>query len=229
MATSKKRTRPVSGSKKNTKGKATAETSPLAAVMESKERYKRWFGQMLKVCVGSVALNVALLITLVIIIANEAPPQIIAVTDDYRVRKLPALTKQHISDARLSQWVQTTIPEILSLDFDKWRKTLRKARQFFSPTAFPQFVELLQREGWINQVENKNMIIRFVITAPPQKNRGWIQGGRRTFEIMAPVQYSLLTTNGVVSKNSKHMRLIVQRCSTLDNPRGFWITHLQIY
>lgn len=208
--------------------KGEQDAQPLYAAMESKGRYKRWFHKLLSITLVSGALNLILLIALIVSVQMEAPPKTFAVTNDFRVMELPPLDQEYYTDARLTHWAMQTVPQVLSLDFDKWRNTLQVAQDKFSPEALARFVTLLQEKGWLDLVRDRRLLIRCGVTSPPAIVKRWVKDGRHAWEVQMPVVVAIESTAGTLKTSTYTTRLILERCSTRESPRGVWIKVLQL-
>ena len=196
--------------------------------MESKERFKRWHYLSLQITLGSLLLNLVLITLLSIVLYVEKPPQLVAVTNDLRVMDLPNLEQQHLTDAVLCQFVATTLPEILSLDFDKYMRTLSNAQDKFSPSGNAQFIRILQEKGWLDLVKSRRLLIHCAISSPPLIAKRWIQNGKMNWDIQAPIVVSIESSEGRIKENRWTLRVVLERCSLRESPRGVWISLIQV-
>lgn len=196
--------------------------------MESKERYKKWHYTSLLILGGSIALNFLLAALLGVLFFVEKPPRLVAVTNDLRVMELPNLEQQHLTDAVLCQFVADTVPEILSLDFDKYMRTLHRAQDKFSPSGNTQFLKILVEKGWLDLVRSRRLLIHCAISSPPTIANRWIQNGAMTWDIQAPIIVSVESSEGKIKENRWTLRVVLERCSLRENARGVWITLIQV-
>jgi hypothetical protein len=197
-------------------------------VVGGKDRYQRWFHKLLSVTLASAVLNVALFVALVLAVAVKEPPRNFAVTNDFRVQELPPLEEEYYTDARLTQWVMQCVPEVLGLDFDKWRKAIYFAQDVFSQPAYDSYLAMLQEKGWLDLVQKKRLLIRCGATSPAVVVKRWVEGGRHTWEVQMPIMISLDATQGSLKQSTYTARLIIERCSTRETPRGVRIKIFQI-
>jgi len=210
-------------------GAPKAANPVLVTIMESKNRYKSWFHKALTILLGSCALNIILVVSLIVVLNVKAPPKIFAVTNDLRVMELPSLDQEHLTDAQLTQWAMETVPQVLSLDFDTWRQTLYTAQDKFSPEGLQRFVTLLQTKGWLDLIKDQRLLIHCGVTSPPAITSRGLKDGRKYWELEMPILISIEATQGSLKNNAWTMRLIMERCETRQNPRGVWIKVMQIF
>lgn len=195
---------------------------------DSKERYRVWHDRSLYVSLGSIGLNIILAIIVAGFIVAEKPPQQVAVTDDLRVMRLPPVSEEFYSRNRIKQFVTTHIPDIISFNFNNYRKVLHGAQKIFTQKAYLEYEKAMLEKGWISTVEKNRILISSVLTSVPMIRNQYLENGRVTWEVQAKMKIAQDATTGRLREDNRIVRLLIQRCSLNENPRGIQIILFQI-
>lgn len=200
----------------------------MAGPMESKERYKKWFHISLTTNF-ILAIVVGLQFTaLGIYLFMEKPPRIVGLTSDFRAVQMTSLKRPIMADPGVLQFAADAVPRVLSLDFDKWRRTMADARKYFSPRAYRSYQNEIEGKEWIGLIKTKNLLVSTIVSGPPIIIRRYLKSGALTYQVQIPIQVSVQSSANVMSRNEWTINLEVQRCPLTVQERGVWISLFQI-
>ena len=201
-------------------------TKGTELVVESREWYidqsRRLFLYGLCITIAlicSIGTNIAQVLT-------RPQPVYFAVTPDLRVMELPPLSIPVVSDNTIVNWTVDAVTRALSLDFLHYREKLMDSRINFHPEAFNSFVSSLQSSGNLQKIQDERLNLSCVMRQAALVTNSGVVQGRMTWRIEMPILLSYQSSRGIVSSQPLLAQVLVQRASTLSNPRGIVIRQI---
>lgn len=195
---------------------------------ESRERFKNKYFSTTKALVMLSALCLGQFVFICVLFFSKEKPAPVAVNENYQVIEMVPLDQENIAIPGLLNWSGNVVLESLSLDHDKWRRTLERIQNYFSPKGFESIITQMKTKEWIKNLKNNRILIQCYVTNPPVIEKQYFIDGKRCWDIQIPFMLSFITPQGESSPREYVCRMTVQRCSPSQNVRGFWITMFQI-
>lgn len=155
-------------------------------------------------------------------------PGYFAVTPDLRVMKLPKLSEPFISQQGLLDWTSEVVTQTLALDFRHYHSQLNAVANDYTPNALNQVISALKSSGTLAMIRSQRIVTSAIPTQAPVIVNSGLMNGAYTWRIQFPLLVSYETSGSSGNKQSLIANVLVQRVSTLYNPRGVAIRQLVI-
>lgn len=195
-------------------------------VIESKIWYR---DQYKRAVLFGIAVVSALIISLVFNIIqffSTPPPRYFALTEDLRVVELTPTSKANLSQAKLLNWVSSTITKTFTFDFLNYRNVLMEVRPNYTSGCFKSLTGSLKSSGNLEMVTTKRLVTRAVLNGTPVIIKEGLIGGYRMWNIEVPLIISYEDSNGIVASQNLVGMAIVSREDERHVPRGVLIHQL---
>ncbi|MDR1165862.1 MAG: DotI/IcmL/TraM family protein [Deltaproteobacteria bacterium] len=166
----------------------------------------------------------ALVSALAIFYENE--PKYFAVSDDFRLLEMKALTEPHLSSQALLNWTTETVCAAMSLDFLRWREKLMKLKNDFTVAGFASFVKALESGGHIHKIETERLTLSAIPFNAPIITSETEAKGKLVWTIEIPTLVSYESSQGVVATQKLLAEVVVERVKLSQNPKGVVIRQL---
>lgn len=156
---------------------------------------------------------------------SKPKPVSFAVGHEWRVLAPVPVDQPYLSTADLVQWVSSAISTVFNYDFLHYNSQLSNAAQYFTPSGWKRFGDLLN--GYVNysNLSNGKQFVRAVPTgAPFILNQGILQN-KYAWWVQMPVTLKYVSYNSKV-KNDLVLQVLVVRIPTDNNLDGVAIDNV---
>ncbi|MGL4208168.1 MAG: DotI/IcmL/TraM family protein [Candidatus Adiutrix sp.] len=157
---------------------------------------------------------------------NRPKPSYFAVTNDFKLLEMPALSQPVVSDQAVLNWAANVITETLSLNFLEWRKKLSEVKGDYEKAGFDSLLQSLVKSGNLKKIEDERLNLSCVIREAPIVTNSGLLDGRMTWRLELPILLSYQSSKGIVSTQSLIAKVLVQRTDTAMNPKGIHIKQI---
>lgn len=198
----------------------------LEQVFGSRNWHIEQSSRLFKLC---LILSLALVLSIggiIFLILSRPKPVYFAATPDLRVMELPPLSAPVVSDQAIVNWAAEVVTNALSLDFLQYRQKLMVVRNDFDPEAFTSFVNSLSTTGNLKKILDERLNLSCVVREAPVVTNSGVVGGKMTWKVEMPILLSYQSSKGIVASQNLVAKVLIQRTSTLNNPKGVVIKQI---
>lgn len=176
---------------------------------------------------GMVVAAIALLIVVSLyFLLHQVLPITFPVYEDWRIQADVPVDRPYLHVADLLQWVSTTLPQVLTVDFINYNQEMKASTVYFTNNGWAKFLSLTSSyTGHDEVLKNKVFVQATPLGAPVILNQGIVDGKYAWW-----VQMPLVVRYSGIEGNSREMSLVFQvlvvRVPTLNNLDGVAIENL---
>lgn len=214
---------------KQTPPKKPARPTPAGSVFESIDWYRAQYQRLMKaVMVLGVALVVAV-VGIVISLNFRQEPRYFAVSKDFKVVQLRALSSPIFTDNGVLNWFDRAVSNTLALDFVHWQSQLKVSRKYFSQGAFNSLTASMRSMGFINFLTQNHMVLNAVVVSQPMiENEGMYAGAYawKLAKMKVDLRFMSASGNGQPTDQTVQVSALIQRVPSAINPYGIEIKQL---
>jgi intracellular multiplication protein IcmL len=199
----------------------------LQTVCLKDEFYRDGFYRVL-FAIGMIALAIGLLIAVSAYLYLSKPkPVVFSVDNDRRVLAPVPVDQPYLAIPDLTQWVSRVIPTVFTYDFINYTDQLKDVAQYFTPTGWKKFLDILNAYVNYNNVKNTKLFVSATPAgAPIILNQGLLQE-RYAWWVQMPLTVSYSNYDKQSSQPLVIQALVV-RVPTLNNIYGVGIDNMMV-
>lgn len=187
--------------------------------------YRDSYRKVMLILLSSVLLNVGLGGTLYYFISHPPLPKYFATSVNGRIIPLYPLNEPNQSDAAIAQWANQAAIASYTYNFVSYQKDLQAASEFFTADGWQQFMQALLASNDLDAVKAKKLIVSAVATGAPVILQKGELDGRYSWRLQMPLLVTFQSASQF-SQESYMVTMLIQRVSTLNNPRGIGISQI---
>jgi len=171
----------------------------------------------------TLIINFTLAYFLFYLYTNPPKPLYFPTSINGRITPLFPLNRPNQSEAAVLQWASTAAVAAYTYNYVNYRAELQAASEFFTPEGWDQFLRALNATNNLQAVKERRLIVSAVPTgAPVILQKGLVQTGRFAWQVRIPILVTFQNLN-VFTQARYNITMLIQRVSTLNNPRGIGI------
>ncbi len=197
----------------------------LTIVSLRNDFYRDSYRKIMVILLISVILNVGLGGALYYIVSHPPMPKYFATSVNGRIIPLYPLSEPNQSDAAIAQWANQAAIAAYTYNFVSYRKDLQAASEFFTADGWQQFMQALKSSNDLDAVITKKLIVSAVATGAPVILQKGELNGRYSWRLQMPLLVTFQSASQF-SQESYMVTMLIQRVSTLNNPRGIGISQV---
>lgn len=187
--------------------------------------YRDSYRKVMLILLISVLLNIALGGTLYYLISHPPLPKYFATSVNGRIIPLYPLDEPNQSDSAIAQWANQAAIASYTYNFVSYRKDLEAASEFFTAEGWQQFMQALLASNDLEAVKTKKLIVSAVATGAPVILQKGVLNGRYAWRLQMPLLVTFQSASQF-TQESYMVTMLIQRVSTLNNPRGIGISQI---
>ncbi len=179
----------------------SAELNALERVKLRNDFYKDGFRKVIIIALGSIILNIILVVALMM--NGQKPPEkfFFATTGDGQLIPLYPTVMPVVTTATVVNWASMNVPNIYSLDFIHYRSQLNTVQQYFTPGGWTQFQAAFASQ--LNTIITNKYIVSAASSGVPIVTGEGVFGGVYMWQVQMPLilsfqQGTTATTQNVI-------------------------------
>lgn len=187
--------------------------------------YKYGYDTMLKIAAIEFVIIVILSLALLFLAASGVPePKFFAVNAQRQITEILPLSEQRISDNQVRQFATDALLESLNFTYDDYNQRIENAADYFTDEGFTAFKTALKDSRVFDQLKEKQLLMRTVITSVPEidKANSKNYGGTHIWVLNVTTKRTLTDRAQVLSVNYSY-RIFVRQVPFTERPLGMAI------
>lgn len=199
----------------------------LTVIALRNDFYRDSYRKVMIILLVSVLLNLSLGAILYYIVSHPPMPLYFATSINGRITPIVAIDQPNQADSSVLQWANQAAIASYTYDFVSYRKELQVASEFYTAEGWQMFMDALVASNNLDAVKAKKLIVSAVATQAPVVLRKGILNGRYSWRIQMPILVTYQSASQFTQENYM-MTMLIQRVSTLNNPRGIGISQVVV-
>lgn len=199
----------------------------LTVVSLRNDFYRDSYRKVMVILLISVLLNVGLGATLYYIISHPPMPKYFATSINGRITPIFSLDQPNQADSALLQWANQAAIASFTYNFVSYRKELQAASEFYTAIGWQEFTRALESSNNLAAVKAKKLIVSAVATSAPVILQKGLLNGRYSWRVQMPLLVTYQSASQF-TQDSYLVTMLIQRVSTLNNPRGIGISQIVV-
>ncbi len=192
--------------------------------------YRDSYRKLMTVCLGLLLIITTLAFFLRFEIKNIPKPRYFATTNDAIPLPLIPLELPNLQDNALKTWAMEATIEAYNVNFVNYRRAIQKARAYFTPNGYEQYLKAVKESRNLEAVQKKKMIVYARINGAPEilsdsnTDPNMRIDGKFTWQVQIPVILTYENSNPddkIVQSNI--LTMLVTRMSPLESPTSIGI------
>lgn len=197
----------------------------LTVVALRNDFYRDSYRKVMLILLISVLLNIGLGAVLYYLISHPPMPKYFATSINGRITPLYPLNEPNQADSSVLQWANEAAIAAYTYNFVSYRKELQAASEFFTADGWQQFMQALAASNNLEAVKAKKLIVSAVATQAPVILQNGVLNGRYSWRVQMPLLVTFQSASEF-TQASYMVTMLIQRVSTLNNPRGIGISQI---
>ncbi len=189
--------------------------------------YRDGYRKAMTGLLGSLGLNLILIILTIVLMISRTPPVYFATQADGSLVEIQPLDQPVVSDSMLLTWATRAAVSSYSFNFLDWQNDLQNVQQYFTSTGFKNFVDALQSSGNLDTVVAKRLVVQATVVDVPRVIQQGTIKGRYAWKIQIPMLIKYISANEEL-RQPVLVTLLVARVPTTQKPEGIAIAQFVV-
>ena len=202
---------------------AQVDQDSLGQVILRNEYYRDGYRTLLKLAILEAIVILGLIFTILFVVHVHQPEnRYFATTEDGRLMPMVALSEPNLSTPALMSWVAQATTEVMTFNFNDYRRRLQEASRNFTRSGWESFTEALQQSRIIEVVERNDQVLTAAPQGAPVLQSQGLYLGRYQWIVQIPMVLTYQAGSKTRS-DSLLVTVVVVRVPRLESANGVGI------
>ncbi|MCB9988521.1 MAG: type IVB secretion system apparatus protein IcmL/DotI [Rhodospirillales bacterium] len=195
----------------------------LSTVIVRNDFYRDGYRTLLKISLIQALIIVGMIAAMFFVVHTHQPEnRYFATTEDGRLIPMVSLMEPNLSTPALMSWVAQATTEVMTFNFNDYRRRLQEASRNFTRQGWDSFTLALQKSRIIEMVETNQQVVTAAPRGAPILQSEGIVKGRYQWVVQVPMVISY-QSGAKVRTDNLMVTLVIVRVPRLESPNGVGI------